>query len=220
MRRLFPRRPERKPLLAVNPPLFLSRILTLPAGQAAAVAGAAVLSAAAAPLTTSARGADAAPERPTSPPVTAVAAPAGPVMRQILFRHPTPGFDVNSEYGLRRLRGEAYARAHRGVDIAAPSGTTVYAAAEGRVLRTGYEPGGYGLFVELAHPNGMTSLYAHLSRIDVARGETVAGQRRIGLVGSTGRSTGPHLHFEVRRDARPVNPLRVLGQSFSVTARA
>jgi murein DD-endopeptidase MepM/ murein hydrolase activator NlpD len=147
--------------------------------------------------------------------VTAVAEPAGPVTRRIAFEAPVRGHAINSAFGLRRLPGQA-ARHHAGVDIAAPRGTGVYVAAEGAVLRTGYEPAGYGRFVEIRHPNGMTTLYGHLSRLDVVSGEVVKAGARIGLVGSTGRSTGPHLHFEVRRGDRQVNPVKVMGQTFEV----
>jgi len=91
-----------------------------------------------------------------------------------------------------------------------------FAAAEGVVIRTGYQPEGYGRFVEVAHPNGMTTLYAHMSRVDVASGMAVTGEDRLGLVGSTGYSTGPHLHFEVRRGGTPINPARVLDRTFEV----
>lgn len=155
-----------------------------------------------------------APETPVAPPVTAQAAPAGPVMRNIAFTAPLKGYEVNSPFGLRKLAHEARARAHKGVDIAAPHGTAVYVVAEGEVVRTGYQAGGYGNFIEVRHPNGMTSLYAHLSRIDVGSGMAVAPGRRIGLVGSTGYSTGPHLHLEVRRRHAQVDPARVLGRSF------
>jgi len=121
----------------------------------------------------------------------------------------------NSPFGLRRLPGQA-ARNHEGVDIAAPQGTGVFVAAEGKVLRTGYDPAGYGRFVEIRHPNGMSTLYGHLSRLDVATGDAVEAGARIGLVGSTGRSTGPHLHFEVRRGERQVNPVKVMGRAFEV----
>lgn len=153
---------------------------------------------------------------PEAPPVTAVAEPAGPITRAMAFEKPVRGYAVNSPYGLRRLPTEAAARHHDGVDIAAPKGTSVYTAAEGRVIRTGYEPDGYGRFVEVRHPNGMSTLYGHLSRVDVASGMDLTSGQRIGLVGSTGRSTGPHLHFEVRRGDRQVNPARVMGRSFQV----
>jgi murein DD-endopeptidase MepM/ murein hydrolase activator NlpD len=155
---------------------------------------------------------------PVKPPVVAVAAPARPMTRPMSFAEPVPGHAVNSKFGLRRLGGEPGARMHKGVDIAAPIGTSVYAAAEGVVLRIGYDPAGYGNFIEMRHPNGMTSLYGHLSRVDVASGDAIGPQQRIGLVGSTGYSTGPHLHFEVRRAGGQVNPVKVIGRSFQVKA--
>lgn len=157
---------------------------------------------------------------PEAPPVTAVARPAGPLTRLMAFVEPVKGHAVNSAYGLRRLATEAHARRHKGVDIAAPTGTSVFASAEGEVLRTGYDAGGYGRFIEVRHPNGMSTLYAHLSRVDVHTGEAVTADERIGLVGTTGRSTGPHLHFEVRRGGEQVNPVSILGQQFQVEVPA
>lgn len=189
-------------------------------GQTGVVAATALLAMAAAPL-----GAVGAPPPaddlsvPAPPPVTAVARPAGPVTRKIVFEAPLKGYRINSPFGLRKLSIEAKARAHKGVDIAAPKGTGVYATAEGQVVRAGYQAGGYGNFIEVKHPNGMSSLYGHLSRIDVHTGKVVAAGERIGLVGSTGYSTGPHLHFEVRRDGIQVNPAKVVGQSFNVKTR-
>lgn len=186
-------------------------------GQAAALASVAVLAMAAAPAPEPYyASADAVLAVPEAPPVTAVAQPAGPMTRLVAFVAPLRGYAINSAFGLRRLAGEARARQHKGVDMAAPSGTTVFAACEGEVLRTGYDADGYGRFIEVQHPNGMTTLYAHLSRVDVAKGDRVAAEERIGLVGSTGHSTGPHLHFEVRRDQAQVNPTTVLGQAFEI----
>lgn len=157
--------------------------------------------------------------RPVAPPVTAKVQTPGPVTREMVFVAPVKGHVVNSPFGVRKLSGEAHARAHKGVDIAAPKGTGVFATAEGRVTRTGYDAGGYGNFIELTHPNGMTSLYGHLSRVDVARGMAVSADQRIGLVGSTGYSTGPHLHFEVRRGGAQINPAKVVGRAFRVVIR-
>jgi murein DD-endopeptidase MepM/ murein hydrolase activator NlpD len=187
-------------------------------GQAAALASVAVLAMAAAPTPEPYYAAsEAAPAAvPEAPPVTAVAQPAGAMTRLIAFVAPLKGYAINSAFGLRRLASEARARQHKGVDMAAPTGTSVYVACEGEVLRTGYDAGGYGRFIEVAHPNGMSTLYAHLSRVDVAAGDRVAADERIGLVGSTGRSTGPHLHFEVRRNHAQVNPTSVLGQEFEI----
>lgn len=186
------------------------------------LAGAAVLAMAAAPL----NGANPAPDKledlsvPAAPPVKAVAQPAGPVMRKVAFEAPVKGYRVNSVFGLRKLAIEAKARAHKGVDIAAPKGTSVYSTAEGRVVRAGFQAGGYGNFIEVKHPNGMSSVYGHLSRIDVHTGQSVATGERIGLVGSTGYSTGPHLHFEMRRNGGQVNPTKVMGESFDVKVDA
>ena len=190
-------------------------------GQAAALASVAVLAMAAAPSPEPYyASAEAEPAVPEAPPVTAVARPAGPMTRLIAFVTPLKGYAINSAYGLRRLAGEARARQHKGVDIAAPQGTSVFVASEGEVARTGYDAGGYGRFIEVRHPNGMSTLYAHLSRIDVATGDRVSADERIGLVGSTGRSTGPHLHFEVRRNRAQINPTSVLGQAFEIEVEA
>ncbi|MBU1383800.1 MAG: M23 family metallopeptidase [Alphaproteobacteria bacterium] len=186
-------------------------------GQAAALASVAVLAMAFAPSSEpSVDTIEIELPVPEAPPVTAIARPAGPMTRLIAFAAPLKGYAVNSGYGLRRLAGEAAARHHKGVDIAAPRGTSVFVASEGEVLNTGYDGGGYGRFIEVRHPNGMSTLYAHLSRVDVARGDRLGEGERIGLVGSTGRSTGPHLHFEVRRNDRQVNPMSVLGQAFEI----
>ena len=199
-------------------PMPTLRSLLIHSGQTAALAGVAVLAMAMAP---------AVPEPaiepgslPALPPVTAVAEPAGPVMRRMTFEEPVRGFAINSRFGMRRLGGERGMRMHKGVDIAAPTGTAVHSSAEGEVLRIGRQPEGYGNFIEIRHPNGMTTLYAHLSRIDVASGDRVLGGERIGLVGSTGYSTGPHLHFEVRRNGEQVNPGRVVGETFEVAVEA
>jgi murein DD-endopeptidase MepM/ murein hydrolase activator NlpD len=95
---------------------------------------------------------------------------------------------------------------HTGLDIAAPRGTPVRAAMSGVVLFAGWY-GGYGKLVVLDHGQGLSTLYGHLSVISVAVGQRVASQQVIGLVGSTGYSTGPHLHYEVRQNGRPVDPL-------------
>ncbi|WP_288758391.1 M23 family metallopeptidase [uncultured Brevundimonas sp.] len=199
-----------------------AKSLLIHSGQTAAFAAVAVLAAAAAPNVATQPPAPLteAKAAPVAPPVKAEAEDAGPIMRQIVFAAPVRGHAVNSKFGLRKLAIEAKARAHKGVDIAAPKGTSVFTAAEGRVVRTGYEAGGYGAFIEVRHPNGMSTLYAHLSRIDVTRGAAIAAGQRIGLVGSTGYSTGPHLHFEVRRNDAQINPAKVVGRSFAVVVEA
>ena len=190
------------------------RTLLTQSGQAVVLVGVAVLAMAMAPAIPEP---DIQPSAlPELPPVTAVAEAAGPITRTISFQEPVRGFAINSRFGMRRLGGEPGARMHKGVDIAAPQGTTVVSSGEGEIIRIGRQPEGYGNFIEMRHPNGMTTLYAHLSRIDVASGDRVLAGERIGLVGSTGYSTGPHLHFEVRRNGAQVNPSRVVGEQFQV----
>jgi murein DD-endopeptidase MepM/ murein hydrolase activator NlpD len=191
-------------------------------GQTSVVAVTAVLAMAGAPLGAASPPSDKAEvlSVPAAPPVKAVAKPAGPVTRKVMFEAPVKGYRINSAFGLRKLAIEAKARAHKGVDIAAPTGTGVFTTAEGRVIRAGFQAGGYGNFIEVKHPNGLSSVYGHLSRIDVHTGQNVASGERIGLVGSTGYSTGPHLHFEVRRNGGQVNPTKVVGQSFDVKVSA
>jgi hypothetical protein len=147
---------------------------------------------------------------PTVTPVAAVTAPA------YVFHAPTPGYGVNSPFGLRRLPWEPRGRMHEGVDIAAPRGLPVGATLAGTVIRTG-AGGAYGRFVELRHADGLTSLYAHLGSVrrDLKAGMSVAAGEAVGLVGNTGRSTGEHLHFEIRREGRPLNPALFMGQAFA-----
>jgi murein DD-endopeptidase MepM/ murein hydrolase activator NlpD len=96
---------------------------------------------------------------------------------------------------------------HSGIDLPAASGTPVGAAGRGCVISTGYDSGGYGNLVVVQHRLGMTSWYAHLSRISVRPGECVVAGTRIGRVGATGHATGPHLHFELRLRGAAVDPL-------------
>jgi murein DD-endopeptidase MepM/ murein hydrolase activator NlpD len=104
------------------------------------------------------------------------------------------------------------ARGHEGVDFGKLRRLGIVAAAPGKVLRTGYLSSydGYGKVVLIAHARGFRTLYAHLSRIRVRPGQRVRAGRWIGNAGCTGRCTGTHLHFEVRRFGRPLNPLRFL----------
>lgn len=103
-----------------------------------------------------------------------------------------------------------YAWYHSGIDIAGPVGTAVSAADSGRVVSVLYENYGYGYHVIVDHGNGYQTLYGHLSRIDVSGGQNVSRGSQLGLRGSTGRSTGPHLHFEVTQNGAKVNPLGFL----------
>jgi murein DD-endopeptidase MepM/ murein hydrolase activator NlpD len=106
---------------------------------------------------------------------------------------------VTSEYGSR------WGRLHAGIDIAAPTGTPIYAAQAGTVIFSGVQSG-YGNVVIVSHDGGLTTLYGHQSRVAASNGQAVSQGDNIGFVGSTGRSTGPHLHFETRYGGSPRNP--------------
>lgn len=95
---------------------------------------------------------------------------------------------------------------HSGIDIAAPRGTAVHASAGGKVIRAGYHRGGYGNLVIIQHSGDLCTYYGHLAKITVAKGQSVSRGRIIGSVGSTGKTTGPHLHFEVRRGDKAMDP--------------
>lgn len=99
---------------------------------------------------------------------------------------------------------------HRGIDLPAPMGTDVFAAASGRVVFSGWSHG-YGNLIELAHADGSRTRYGHLSRILVQAGDTVAQGQSIARMGSTGRSTGSHLHFEYWAQGHPVDPRPYIG---------
>jgi murein DD-endopeptidase MepM/ murein hydrolase activator NlpD len=101
-------------------------------------------------------------------------------------------------------------RWHTGIDIPAPSGTPIHAGGVGVVSFAGLNTGGYGNLVVITHRLGFESWYAHQSRIAVAVGQRVSGGQTIGYVGSTGFSTGPHLHFEVRHFGTPIDPVPLL----------
>ncbi len=112
---------------------------------------------------------------------------------------------VTSGYGYRRDPFTHRYEFHKGIDIKAPYGTPVRATAEGKVVFAGWKPG-YGRVVIIEHAYGFKTVYAHLSKIKVKKGQWVKSGRIIGKVGSTGRSTGPHLHYEVWKNSRAVNP--------------
>ncbi|SAK78787.1 peptidase M23B [Caballeronia hypogeia] len=116
---------------------------------------------------------------------------------------------TGSPFGNRADPFTGHLSFHPGVDLVAPTGTPILAAAAGRVIHAGPMPG-YGNTVDIDHNNGFITRYAHASKIEVRVGQTVQPGEPIAKVGSTGRSTGPHLHFEVRVDNRAVNPAHYL----------
>jgi peptidoglycan hydrolase-like protein with peptidoglycan-binding domain len=101
-------------------------------------------------------------------------------------------------------------RFHAGLDLPAPYGARVRASRRGRVVKAGWDNGGYGYLIVIRHRRHVRTMYAHLSRIGVHRGERVFAGQRIGRVGASGEATGPHLHFEVRRRGAAVDPLAAL----------
>ncbi len=113
--------------------------------------------------------------------------------------------NITSGFGYRRDPFNGRSAMHSGIDFKGATGSSIFAAADGRVTHAGWISG-YGKAVEITHGNGMMTRYAHLSRIDARVGQQVAAGATIGGLGSTGRSTGPHLHFEVRINNRAVNP--------------
>ena len=132
-----------------------------------------------------------------------------PVERPIVSvpsRMPLAGAVLTSNYGMRTHPVLGGTRKHHGIDLAAPTGTPVYATADGVVSKADWFSS-YGLYISLEHGASLQTRYAHLSRLAVAAGDTVRKGDLIGYVGSTGRSTGPHLHYEVRVDGVAVNPI-------------
>jgi murein DD-endopeptidase MepM/ murein hydrolase activator NlpD len=131
-------------------------------------------------------------------------------LRGVPVRQPVAGeIDETSPFGVRVDPFVHEAAMHTGMDIRGEPGEPVHATAVGRVSIAGWD-GGYGNMVEIDHGNGLATRYGHLSRIDVHVGDEVRIGQIIGLIGSTGRSTGPHLHYETRVDGEPVNPRKFL----------
>jgi murein DD-endopeptidase MepM/ murein hydrolase activator NlpD len=126
------------------------------------------------------------------------------------LRFPAAAGTVSSIFGLRADPLSGARRFHQGVDIAAPAGTAVKAAAAGKVTFSGWLDG-YGNVVDVDHGNGLVSRYGHNAQNLVREGEPIEAGQAIALVGSTGRATGAHVHFELRKRGKPVNPEMLLG---------
>ena len=120
---------------------------------------------------------------------------------------PVKSADFTSGYGVRSDPFRGRAAMHAGIDLAGPVGTPIYATADGVVTDAAYNSGGYGNLIKLTHGRGIETRYGHLSSIAVRAGQRVTRGQLIGRMGSTGRSTGSHLHYEVRIDGRAVNPI-------------
>jgi murein DD-endopeptidase MepM/ murein hydrolase activator NlpD len=130
------------------------------------------------------------------------------------LRRPVPRSPIWLVHPVRWRIGDRFGprgnRFHTGLDYPAPAGTPVTAAGRGRVVFAGWDAGGYGNTVVVEHPRGVRSMYAHLSQVAARRGAWVVAGSRIGAVGSTGFSTGPHLHFELRLGAASIDPATAL----------
>ncbi len=125
------------------------------------------------------------------------------------FVHPCPAGYVSSTFGYRTQPIAGASTNHKGIDFAAPTGTPIYAAAAGTVISAGYA-GNAGNLLVINHGNGLLTYYMHCSKIYVSAGQTVSKGQNVAAVGTTGNSTGPHLHFQVMLNGTPVNPANYL----------
>ena len=134
----------------------------------------------------------------------------GNSVRKTLMRTPVDGARLSSNFGMRKHPILGYTRMHAGVDFAAPNGTPIYAAGNGTIVKAGRN-GGYGNYIRIRHNNTYQTAYAHLSKFAsrTRNGARVKQGQVIGYVGTSGRSTGPHLHYEVLREGRQINPRSV-----------
>lgn len=139
--------------------------------------------------------------------IRAIAASSNPAFLPTVWAHLGK---INNEFGFRRnpFGGRNY-EFHAGMDIDGERGDTVMAPANGTIIKAGWQ-GGYGNMVEIDHGNGLTTRYGHLSKIEVQVGDAVTRGQLIALIGSTGRSTGPHLHYELRLNDKSINPRLLL----------
>lgn len=129
--------------------------------------------------------------------------------RRLPIANPSPGHSVSSTFGVRKDPLLGMPAMHSGMDFRAPMGSDARVTAAGTVISAGWN-GGYGRMVEVQHAGGFTTRYGHLSKILVKKGQELALGDVVGKVGSSGRSTGPHLHYEVRRNGDALNPVRFL----------
>jgi murein DD-endopeptidase MepM/ murein hydrolase activator NlpD len=135
----------------------------------------------------------------------------GKSLKQFLIRNPLPNGTFRSGFGMRRHPILGYMRMHTGVDWSAPRGSPIVAAGSGTVIKAGWDRGGYGNQTQIQHPNGYVTSYNHQSAIakGVVEGAKVVQGQVIGWVGTTGESTGPHLHYEVIVNGNKVDPQRI-----------
>jgi murein DD-endopeptidase MepM/ murein hydrolase activator NlpD len=148
------------------------------------------------------------PEREVASPT-----PSSEAFPKIAFHWPVKG-TISSRFGSRYLRGRGR-HFHEGIDIAARKGTPVKSARSGHVVYATNKISGYGNMVIVQHADSFSTVYAHLTKILVKKGQFVSRSQLVGTVGRTGRSTGHHLHFEVRSSRRPIDPMPVLYEQYA-----
>lgn len=136
--------------------------------------------------------------------------------RKLPFGNPSPGSSITSRFGNRTDPFFGRLALHAGIDFRAATGTEIRSTGAGTVVVAGRN-GGYGNMVEIDHGNGLTTRYAHLSRVLVKVGDHIEASTTVGLSGTTGRSTGPHLHYEVRRNGKAIDPMRFLTAGMKLT---
>ena len=132
----------------------------------------------------------------------------GKSAKKLLMKTPVDGARLSSGFGMRKHPILGYNVKHRGVDFAAPKGTPIYAAGDGIIEKKGWN-GAYGKYIRIRHANNFKTAYAHLSKFNKTPGGRVKQRQIIGYVGSTGRSTGPHLHFEILKNNIRINPQKL-----------
>ena len=126
------------------------------------------------------------------------------------WREPVSGYTITSAFGYRKAPTAGASTYHQGIDMACPTGTPIYATRSGTVTRASYQAGGAGYYVSISHGDGFASIYMHMTRYVVSAGQSVSQGQLIGYVGSTGVSTGPHLHFGISYGGTYVNPMAYL----------
>jgi len=131
------------------------------------------------------------------------------LLRALPVGAPLESYNLMSSFGVRRDPFNGQLAMHNGMDLSAPSRTPVHATGGGTVVTAGWN-GEFGNLVEINHGYGLTTRYGHLSRIHVKVGQRVSQRQPIGLVGSTGRSTGPHVHYEILIEGKNLNPAKFL----------
>ncbi|MFX0557182.1 M23 family metallopeptidase [Maribacter sp. CXY002] len=125
-------------------------------------------------------------------------------------------FFLSSAYGLRQHPIRESKTLHNGVDLATVQGTPIFSSAAGTVIQVGYEPKGYGYFVHIKHSFGFETLYGHLSEVVLKASTEIRSQQLIGYSGNTGFSTGPHLHYEVIKNGKAIDPIPSFGMKYKM----